>query len=117
MKYNALTGLVFASFFCGGCSGQISKNLDACRLNVPPLDSEVRETHAGKIFSYPPDVGGKYSGCKKAWLEDGSPLLFLELKNGSIRKVDAFEDGAIGLACVLMVTANCWRGAQENVCH
>jgi len=99
MKYNAAIELIIASFLCMGCSGQISKNLDACRLNVPPPDSEVRDTHAGKILSYPANVGGNYSGCKKVWLEDGSPLIFLEIKNGSILKVDAFEDGAIGFTC------------------
>jgi hypothetical protein len=72
---------------------------DVCAMKAPPVDSKVRSTHAGKLYTYPRSIDATYTGCRVTWLENGQRLVSTRIEAGNVRTVEITEPDGPARRC------------------
>jgi hypothetical protein len=68
-----------------------TRPVDTCALKSPPVAARIQPGHGVDLLVWPAQVDGSFTGCQKAWLEDGWLLGTAVFKQGQVQSFTARE--------------------------
>lgn len=97
----AILVIVFGAVFFAYIRDSVKKEAAlTCSLDAPPPTARRLESRAASLRIYPVRIPSGFSGCERAWLDDGKLLVSTEYRKGRIYRIDDHAPGREPASCV-----------------